>query len=214
MRFFLLPTLMVLLLCPSLSVQAQEAQDLPDLEKATGGQKNIQSVVRVFGQVVSHRLPTDWKPGFQSEGQNHFIMEFVPKDESVKEWTNMFTLQAFHAPPAELTPEKLLVLTAMTQKQLCGDELVAESVEETPVSELPTKAAIIGCASVPKDLSIGLKKGMGEIAYYIAVQGKEDIYLFHKSIRSKGFARSESPITKDNVKAFMADFMPITLSDP
>ncbi len=204
--------LLLILICSFTAGQASAEQGI--IKEPLSLDEDGRGVVRVFSQVTSHGLPTGWKVGFRTETPAHFMLEFVPKDESVENWKTMFTLQGFRNLAEKTDAKTMLGLAGMQQKKVCGESLIFELIEEEPISGFPAQGAIIGCSKVPHDLSIGLKKGMAEIAYYIAVKGKKDIYLFHKGIRGKAFDKNNSPITKHNAKEFIKDFLPIQLTDP
>jgi hypothetical protein len=142
------------------------------------------------------------------------MLEMVPQEQSVDNWTEMFTLQGFKGIAEKADPKAILAAVVKSNMQVCGKDVVFSLVDHPPVSGFPAQGAIIGCSKVPRDMSIGLKKGMGEVAYYVAVKGKKDIYLFHKAVRTKEFNVESSPITQENAQAFISDFMPIELIEP
>ena len=204
MRNLLLIFLVALFITP----KASNAKDIVATEDMT-------QVVRVFSQVIETQLPKGWKPAFRDSKPTHFMMEYLPENETLKEWNTMFTLQGFKGLAGKATLNNILGQMAMVYLQTCGKEnMVASALEEHRISGHKAKSMILGCAKMPKDHPSGLKKGMGEIAYFIAVEGKDDLYLFHKAKRRKAFDPKKPPITEENAKDFISDFMPIKLINP
>lgn len=142
------------------------------------------------------------------------MLEFIPENEDIKNWNNLFSIQGFQNLAAKADAKIMIGLAGVQQKEICGENFVFEPIHEQHISGYEAHGAIIGCSSIPKDLPIGLKKGMSEIGYYIAIRGKKDNYLFHKNIRGNAFDKDNPPLTKENAKDFINDFMPIELVDP
>lgn len=169
------------------------------------------SSTKIYNQKIEFNVPEGWNPVFENTTPEHYILEFVPKGQTKEEWSEMFTVQGFKGLAQKVEPQILLAITGKTHKDLCGDQMVFNLMEPTVVSKHSAQSAIIGCASINKDHPSGLKSGMSEIAYYTAVKGSEDIYLFHKSKRDLKFNVKNPPLNKLNAENFISNFMPIKL---
>lgn len=203
-----LVVLLALVATPAIAGKWEQVESLEDLPDDID---TITSSVPIYSQKIEFNIPKGWKPGFENVKGGHYIMEFVLKDETVQNWNQMFTVQGYKGLTSLATPKQFLAKMGDVHKQVCGDNAIYELVEEDDISGHEAQGAIIGCTAVAKDHPSGLKKGNGEVAYYIAVKGKEDIYMFHKAIRQKEFTHETSPVTKENAKDFISDFMPIRL---
>ncbi|HPF77643.1 MAG TPA: hypothetical protein PLF01_00005 [Alphaproteobacteria bacterium] len=173
--------------------------------------QEMRSTAPIYNQKVEFNIPKNWKPVSENVDGGHYIMELIPENESLENWTKMFTVQGFQGAASKISPKDFLLQLSAMYKGLCGDNAVFELAGNRTISEFESQQAIIGCANAPENNPVGLKKGMGEVAYFVAVKGTQDIYIFHKSIRSQGFAPQNSPITKENGWDFISDFMPIKL---
>ena len=197
-------SLFILLIAPTTLV-AQDAQSNVTTE-------SVKTLNQIFSQQVAFTLPKGWKPLFKNETGNAYMMEFVPANESKESWNTMFTVQGFKDLGKNATPTDVLSRLAFTYVQICGREhLVLEQVNENPVSGHDAKSMILGCSNMQHDHPSGLKKGMGEVTYFVVVRGKSDMYLFQKAKRGTAFDPKSSPITIDNAEAFVKDFMPIEI---
>ena len=193
----------LMLILPTVSF----AQDTKSLDELSADVKSITSITTVYSQIIQHNLPKGWVPVFENATPGHYILEFTPKGESKENWSQMFTIQGFRGLGQKASPKAMLAFTADLHVKACGDQAVFELLGTEKISGFETQSAIIGCASG------GIKKEMGEIAYYKAVKGTNEFYIFHKAMRTKAFNPKSPPLTKKNGKGFFADFMPIALLD-
>ena len=98
-------------------------------------------------------------------------------------------------------------------RKSCGESLVKISIGDLRVDGHDAHAAIIGCGSVAADRPSGLKKGQGEVAYFIAIRGRKDMYLVHRAVRGPEFDPRSPPITPANGLRLMRELEPIKLCE-
>ena len=201
--------LIILLSFTPMPALASDWNDLKAIEAIPA--KKITSSTPIFSQKIEHNLPAGWKPVHENTSAIDYILEFVPNGETVEKWNTMFTIQGSKGTANKLSPKDFLTLAANMHVNICGNKTVFELLEKQTISGFDAQSAVIGCGSIPKDHPSGMKKGMGEIAYYIAVKGTDDYYLFHKSMRGKEYDPKNPPLTKKNAEEFIADFMPLRL---
>jgi hypothetical protein len=56
-----------------------------------------------------------------------------------------------------------------------------------------------------------MKHGQGEVAYYIAMKGARDLYVFQRAVRTAAFPLRNPPITATMGQELMKDIHPIKL---
>jgi len=144
--------------------------------------KTVTSVVPIFSQKIEHKLPQDWKPAFENATEGHYILEFLPQNETLEDWTEMFIVQGFKGISSKTSPKLFLKKMADINSRVCGDNAVFEYLEEEKISGFEAQKAISGCASLPKNSA---NDKISEISYFIAIKGAEDIYLLHKAKRGE-----------------------------
>jgi hypothetical protein len=101
--------------------------------------------------------------------------------------------------------------TANNIKEVCPQSFIIEPIGQTTVDGYRSYEAIVGCANIQNDLSVGIKKGQGELAYFLAIEGDNDIYFIQKALRSQAFDQVNLPISKSNYKDFISSLLPISL---
>ncbi|NKB62549.1 MAG: hypothetical protein GKR95_10665 [Gammaproteobacteria bacterium] len=187
----------ILLLFP-LVLQAQNGND----------SKTVTVVTPIYDQKVSLHIPSTWKQGFEDLKADHYMIEFIPQNETIKKWENMISVQGFKGIAAKSTPEKFLNRLASRFQNLCGKNLVYLKGGSGQISGFASSAAIIGCSNVEEDHSTGLKKGQGELGMYYAIRGMNDLYLVHKAIRGDS---ANVSLNGENVGDFITPILPIKL---
>jgi len=160
-------------------------------------------IIPIYSQKVSFKLPKHWKPAFQDQNPASFMMEFLPQNETLDNWSEMFTVLGVKMAGGRVPLTEFLQNISDNHKKICGSNLVSQFIEHKNIDGHNALSAIIGCASLPNQTS--------EIAYYLAIEGQNDLYLFHKSMRRKAFHVSNPPITKFNATQYISNFLPIEL---
>ncbi len=197
-----------LLMLFTLSVSAAEIELVDAIPEDV---ESITAVIPVFGQKVSFSFPTNWQSAYRHEQAGAFLVEFIPKGEVLDNWQNLFAIQGFEKGADKTKPIDLLDGLALRLKESCGQYSVYEQLGHLTVSKHKAFAAIMGCSNSSDTKNSSSKKGKSELGYYIAIQGKQDYYLIHKSIRGDSFDKDNAPINPDNADDFIAEFMPIEL---
>jgi len=197
-----------LLMLFTLTVSAAEFESVDAIPEDV---KSVAAVIPIFSQKVSFNLPSNWKAGFQNERSGAFLMEFIPQDEVLENWVNLFTIQGFEKLADKTKPIDFLDGLAQRLKESCGQNSVYEQLGHLTVSKHKAFSAIMGCSNSLDAKNSSAKKGKSELGYYIAIQGQHDYFLIHKSIRGDAFDKDDTPINPDNAEEFIAEFMPIEI---
>ncbi|MFT5395944.1 MAG: hypothetical protein ACI85N_001132 [Gammaproteobacteria bacterium] len=197
-----------LLMLFTLAVSAAEFESFDDIPEDV---KSVTAVIPIFSQKISFNLPTDWKTAFQDERSGAFLIEFIPEDEILDNWQKMFTIQGFEQLADKTKPIDFLDGLAQRLKESCGQHSIYEQLGDLTVSKHKAFAAIMGCSNSLDAKNSSAKKGKSELGYYIAIQGQQDYYLIHKSVRGDSFDKGNMPINLDNADDYLAEFMPIEL---
>lgn len=197
-----------LLMLFSLAVSAAEYESVDTISEDT---RSVAAVIPIFSQKVSFHLPKNWKAAFQGQRSGAFLVEFIPQDEVIENWENLFTIQGFEKLADKTKPIDFLDGLALRLKESCGQHSIYEQLGHLTVSKHKAFAAIMGCSNSADAKNSLAKKGKSELGYYIAIQGQQDYYLIHKSIRGTSFDKDDMPITTSNADDFIEEFMPIEL---
>jgi len=189
-------------------------QDWRRIDTIPANVKSVTTSTPIFSQVVVFGLPNGWKPAHENATQTSYIMEFVPKDQTVQAWGDMITVQGFRnlAQNPKATPVGFLSVLAGRMKQTCGEQFVFQSLGDRKVDSFDAHAAILGCASMPTP-AFGAKAGQGEIGLYIAIKGTNDLYLVHRAMRGDAFDKNSPPIAPANAEGILRSLQPIKICE-
>jgi hypothetical protein len=162
----------------------------------------VSMTINVFSQVIAFRLPARWKPGHQSVKPLTYMAEFVPSSQDATAWSEMITVQGMRGFAAKVSPRRFLEDLSASIANACPAHYVAEFLGEATIDSLPAYMAILGCARYLAPTQ-GAKAGQGEVAVYVAIQGRDDLYLIHRAVRGERFDGGRSPITPENASALL-----------
>ena len=170
--------------------------------------------VPIFSQTIMFTLPGGWKPAYENDAKDSYMLEFVPQGQTVEKWQEMITVQGIRnlAKNPQATPGALIANIAGGLKKICGDELIFQSLGNMKIDSFDAHAAILGCARVEVE-AFGAKTGQGELAYYLAIKGTNDMYVVQRAIRGAAFAKSDALISPANAVEFMSAMQPIKVCE-
>lgn len=191
-----------------------DAQHWKKIDSIPGDAETTFAYLPIYSQAVMVAIPKGWKAAHEEARGPNYIFEAIPDGESLEAWTEMLTVQGFKglARNPQATPEALTKSLARMVVNSCGRNTTFESLGHTTVDTFDAYAAIIGCAALPQSVS-GAREGQGEIAYYLVVKGREDLYLIHRAIRGPAFDTNAPPISSDNAGRIEASLQPVKLCD-
>jgi len=173
--------------------------------------KTTKAIIPIHSQKVSIQLPSTWKAAFQQKQKDSYLIEFIPKNESIKNWNNIVSIQGFRGLSFLYSAEQFLNKIAARFETVCGENTIYNKLGTANIDGYSTYNAILGCSKAPKPHATGINKNQSEIGYYYSIQGENDIYLIHKSIRGNSFNLDDSPLKKENIKEFLKIITPIEL---
>jgi len=141
----------------------------------------------LVGENLIVRIPAGYELAFQQETGQGTMSEFIPKGESVDEWSEMITIQLFH--PDNKNAEFHARLDSLV-KQACEDG----STHVTPTGEengYPVQVFQMYCPT-------NLDTGMGEVTFFKTIEGKDKFYVVQKAWRTKKYSEDDIPLTEDD----------------
>lgn len=173
--------------------------------------------IPIFSQKLRFKLPTDWQLVQSKQNGKTYLIEFIPKDEKIESWTNLFSIQGFQDFDPKSKPQDVADSVYRGFSKLCPETSIYSKIGERVLNGQDAYLAVIGCAEMPNDHSTNLKKGMSEISYYVFIKGEKDLYFAQKSIRGAGFSNDKFPPFVNEAIIEMNNFFPIefcTLDSP
>ena len=168
----------------------------------------------LFSQVFVARIP-NWKVVFEKPSPRHYIMEWVPAGQTLETWTEMITVQGLKdlARQPNLKAESVLGTLAGQIQKVCVPKFIGRSLGNSTIDSFEASRALIGCGELPADHPTGIKKGQGEIGYYIAIKGTNDVYVIHRSMRGAAFEPAALPVSQADLDRWEQELQPIKLCE-
>lgn len=172
-------------------------------------QNFVTAEIPIFSQKLRFKIPTDWQHAQTNQSETAYLIEFIPKDETIDNWKNLFSLQGIRNFNLTVSPEQVADSVASNFANTCPNSVIYNKLGARILDEQNAFLAIIGCSNLPNDHQTNLKAGMSEISYYVFVAGQHDLYIAHKSIRGAGFTGADfPPFVAQSIKD-MLNFFPI-----
>ena len=142
--------------------------------------------VPVYGNIVETEMPLEWshKPAYQKTSGRSYILELLPKGQTLTAWQEMITISGNKG--AVFSPKDTFATFQRQHEFFCAKNNVATRVyQETPNVYI----ALLMCGGIADQFAglAGLKKGQGEMALYKIEKRDGNLYLIFKSWRGKSF---------------------------
>ncbi|WP_422060892.1 hypothetical protein [Sphingopyxis sp.] len=152
------------------------------------------TVIPLYGRVLGFNLP----PGFvaqppKSNGTN-FLMEFVPKGETVENWTRLVTVQAFRGAGRQPTASADIAKAAFDPQACVIGRVYLFGGEQTVQGALKRSLIVSGCGSLPAGAYPKAMKGASERDAILFFRDADTLYTLNYAERSP-LATKVAPFT-------------------
>ena len=175
----------------------------------------VKAVMRVFNQTVVYKHPTSWplNPVYRKQTRNHFITEYIPKNQTLKNWKDMFTIQGYKNYASKgMTSIKMLNLLKQNMQSISPGKFYYNEVYRGDFSGNSLIISLMGIKKLPKTIMPELPKGSGEIGLYLVLKGKNDIYIIHRSWKGKPYSDKKLPMSKKELSKWIELLKEVSLS--
>jgi hypothetical protein len=176
----------------------------------------IPTNIRLFSQALEHPFPKQWpiKPANRKETGGHFMMEWVPSDQTLENWQDLFSVQAFEGLSKKNIPIKAVIgMFANYLNKASPNQLYLKEIYNGEVSGHKAIIVLMGLKKLENRMGIALPNGIGEIGIYIYIQGSNDIYVIHRAWKSEPYTKDNLPINQKEIDQWVKEFKDTKLSD-
>ncbi len=153
------------------------------------------AIAQLANEILLVRVPPGYKVGYRINRGNMAMDEMVPKEQTVEDWTEMVTVQIFHAVKAP--PEKFRDTLRQRWVAGCPGGSGADVVSDTE-NGYPVLIWLLDCPKNPQS-------GKPEITWFKAIAGNDSFYLVQKAFKFKP--------NKEQVGRWMAYLKSIAVCD-
>ncbi len=126
------------------------------------------------GEVLLVTVPKGYKIGYEKKAGNQIMTEMVPQAETVKDWTEMVTVQIF-LNMRDVSPSQYRQRIETMWGQACADSEFAK-VKEGAEGGYPTLTWLQKCP-------MNNATGKPELTWMKAIQGRDSFYLVQKAYK-------------------------------
>ncbi len=148
--------------------------------------------------------PTGWKMQFHHRQGDVELSELVPAGQTIRDWTDMLSVQIFYGPPKQ-TAQELLAEAMARIKNECK-EAAAGPVLPGIENGYETALRAVACPELKR-------WGKGEMDLYKSLRGRANAYLVERSWRGAPFEKAHPPLPAETTKEWLAFMNQVVLCD-
>ncbi len=142
-------------------------------------------VTPIYSQLVAFPTPQDFKADYESEQQGIYILEFVPRAESVNTWTQMVTVTGAAGLAGQMPVEEFADWLAASYQNACPDTFAALKLDDPVIKGAAAVfAGYLGCGSTG---------AQSEAMVFVIVQGRSDVYSLQWAERGPALTAPPNP---------------------
>ncbi|MEG3146883.1 hypothetical protein U1839_19710 [Sphingomonas sp. RT2P30] len=150
-------------------------------------------VIRLYNRVLGFHLPANFQPVPPQSNDRQFLMEIVPKGETVENWTRLITIRATHGIRPDLA--SAVIAKAVFDPVSCTQGHIYRNFGEKQI-EGPLRLSVIaiGCGALPAGAYPAALTGAGEQDFILMFRDEDAIYTLNYAVRGAPFNADHPPI--------------------
>lgn len=163
-----------------------------------------------FGREVQFHVFGTFEPAYEAKNDRQMIMEFVPRGETVENWTRMITFSAFKGPgasPISTAEMQQRFFNTVKGCEVANFSRVIASGRLADGTEYNLSSN--GCGSTAAGGYRGAVSGRGEQFLALLLRDDQNVAVLQYAERGKGFVPGEEPVPDALVEAMMSRFRSI-----
>lgn len=179
-------TVMRLLLAATiLPAGAAQADSRPAVAKTS---------ILLFERTLSFRLPSGFVEVINNNNGTNILIEYVPRGETVANWTQMVTIQAYRGLGTSPRSTAHIAQQAFYPAACKIGPIYHDGGEQAWVNGIKRTIIANGCASLPAGAYPKALKGAGEQDFIYIFRDADTIYTLNYAVRGKSFAGKAPPV--------------------
>jgi hypothetical protein len=142
-------------------------------------------VTPIYSQLVAFPTPADFKADYESEQQGTYILEFVPRAETVNTWSQMVTVTGAVGLAGQIPVEEFAERLAAGYQNACPDTFAALGLDAPVIKgAVAAFAGYLGCGSTGSQ---------SEAMVFLIVQGRSEVYSLQWAERGPALTAPPNP---------------------
>jgi len=192
---------------------APEAEMLRKV-RAAEPDKALNISIPLYGGFLKFNLIEDFEPVYQAQNQRQFLKEYVPKGQTVKNWSKMITILALRdAGRTSRTNIELVKLFASTRQ--CEGFAFSELVNDDQMDNgLSLTTFTSGCGNNTQTAYLDAVAGSGEQNLIFLFRDPAHIQMLQYAVRGSKFTKGGEPLDDKEISGLTTKLGPIQFCVP
>lgn len=148
----------------------------------------------LFGRTLHFTLPAGFETATRRQNGTHLLIEFVPRGETVINWTRMVTIQAYRGLGQSPLPSAAIARQAFYPAACKHGPVYRDGGERILANGDKRSIIANGCASLPAGAYPKALRGAGEQDFILMLRDAETVYTLNYAVRGATFAGKWPPI--------------------
>lgn len=172
-------------------------------------------MVPQFSQQVVLVKPAHWSLAYRRQDARTDFVQFQPDDPPYPSWHEMIGIQAYRdlARISAYGPQVILRVIRSDLEPHCRMPLVVTDLGTSQISGYPAYGMLMGCPEARDSFGTFLP-GLGEMSLYVAIKGRNDLYVIQRARRTAAFSPEHPPITASTYEILLREYAPLLLCEP
>lgn len=147
--------------------------------------QSVLQVTPIYSQLVAYPTPANFKADFETEQDGFYLVEYVPRDESVQDWSQMVSVTGSAGLATRMSVEDFAINLADSYKAACPQTFTALRLDTLSINgAIATFAGYLGCGAIG---------AQSEAMVFVIVQGRSEIYTLQWAERGPALTRAPDP---------------------
>ncbi|MBK8374950.1 MAG: hypothetical protein IPL18_08815 [Sphingomonadales bacterium] len=165
--------------------------------------KPAETRLSMFSRELRFALPPEFVQVTNRRNDTHVLIEYVPKGESVANWTLMITVQAYRGLGRSPASTAQIARQAFYPAACTNGPIYHDSGEVALGDRLRRSLIVNGCASLPKGAYPKAKTGAGEQDFILIFRDDETVWTLNYAERRAPFDGKSPPVAFSRGEALL-----------
>lgn len=161
--------------------------------------------VPLFGRVLGFTLPATMVLVNDKDNGTNLLKEYVPKGETLANWTQLVTIQAYRGLGGGPVATAQIARQAFYPAACKLGPLYQDGGERDIGGGLKRTLISTGCAALPVGAYPKALAGAGEQDFILIFRDRETVYTLNYAVRGKPFTGKAPPIALADAESLVAE---------
>ena len=150
--------------------------------------------VPLLGRTLGFRLPAGFVQANNRNNGTNVLIEYVPRGETLANWTRLVTIQAYRGLGASLRTTADIARSAFYPAACRNGPIYRDGGEQAFAPGIKRSIVVNGCAALPPGAYPEALPGAGEQDFIMVFRDAQSIYTLNYAVRGAPFSGKQPPI--------------------